>query len=237
MKAVIMAGGMGSRLRPLTDKIPKPMVNIIDKPVAEYIVELLKKHGITDIAMTLCYRPSVIMRYFGDGSKWGVKISYFIEESPLGTAGSVKNAQKFLDEDFVVISGDAFTNIDLTSLIDMHYNAKAQVTIATKSVDDVTSFGVVATDGSGLVTQFVEKPLKSDIRTVNTGIYVMDKSVLDMIPKGVFYDFSKQLFPRMKGSLYAFECNCYWSDIGTLSSYYLTNNDVAVNAALFGVSL
>ncbi len=234
MKAVIMAGGIGSRLRPLTDRIPKPMVKIIDKPVLEYTIEHLKDCGFTDVAITLCYRPSVIIRHFKDGSKWGVNIEYFIEQTPLGTAGGVALAAKDCGSDVLVVSGDAFTDMDFSELVDFHEKSGATATLAVKEVEDPRSFGVVECDKNGRVLRFREKPERPLSNTVNMGVYVMDKSALDLVPENTKYDFAKDLFPRLDGSLYAMKTDCYWSDIGTLSSYYLTNNDVALNAKRFG---
>lgn len=234
MLAVIMAGGIGSRLRPLTDRIPKPMVKIIDKPVLEYTVEHLRSCGVTDIAMTLCYRPSVITRHFGDGSKYGVKIRYFIEKSPLGTAGGVAAATRGCRGPFLVVSGDAFTDIDYSALLRYHFEKRASVTVAVKKVKDPSAFGVVVTDSSGKIVHFEEKPENPVSDTVNTGVYCMDESVLRLVPENVKYDFAKDLFPRLNGRMYAMQTDCYWSDIGTLSSYYLTNNDVALDGKRFG---
>lgn len=234
MQAVIMAGGMGIRLRPLTDRIPKPMVKIIDKPVLEYTVQHLKNCGVTDISMTLCYRPSVIIRHFGDGSKLGVKIKYFVEKTPMGTAGGVAAAAKGSDGPFLVVSGDAFTDIDYSELVNFHENHGGAVTVAVKEVKNPSSFGVVETDNNGKITRFEEKPSAPSSFTVNTGVYVMDKTALDLVPENVRYDFAKDLFPMLIGNMYAMKTDCYWSDIGTLSSYYLTNNDVALDGKRFG---
>ena len=237
MRAVIMAGGVGSRLRPLTDRIPKPMVKIIDKPVLEYTVEQLARCGVKDIAMTLCYRPSVIIRHFGNGSAWGVNIEYFIEKTPLGTAGGVAAAAKGADGPVLVVSGDAFTDMDFSKLADFYLKSGALAAMAVKEVADPSAFGVVVSDKDGRVLRFEEKPLNPVSHTVNTGVYVMDKAALSMVPENTKYDFAKDLFPRLLGKLYAFETDCYWSDIGTLSSYYLTNNDVALNASKFGICI
>lgn len=237
MKAVIMAGGVGSRLRPLTDRIPKPMVKIIDKPVLEYTVEHLRRYGITDISMTLCYRPGVITRHFKNGLKYGVKINYFIEKSPLGTAGGVAAATENDDGPFLVVSGDAFTDIDYDELIKFHKKSQALVTMAVKKVEDPTAFGTVVTDANGKVLRFEEKPEAPSSDMVNIGVYVMDKAALELVPKGEKYDFAKDLFPRLVGKMSAMKTDCYWSDIGTLSSYYLTNADVALDSKRFGLCL
>ena len=236
MKGVIMAGGIGSRLRPLTNDIPKPMVPIIDRPVLYYIVNLLKNAGIKDIAMTLNYKPQKIINYFRDGREFGVNINYFIEDLPLGTAGSIKNAEEFIDGTFVVISGDAFTNIDLKSAIAYHKKKGGLLTVISKRVDDPFGFGVIKTDSQGLITEFKEKPENADSNLINTGIYICDKKVLDYIPQG-FYDFGKQLLPSLIGGIYSFETDSFWSDIGTLSSYYKTNGMVAENPEKFAVEI
>jgi len=193
-------------------------------------VEHLRKFGYKDIAVTLCYKPDVIMNYFGDGDGYGVRLNYFIERTPLGTAGSVKNAESFLDEDFIIMSGDSFTDIDLNELRDFHYERGAQLTMAVKYHKDCTGFGAVECDENGKITSFVEKPTDRRSGLVNTGIYYLDKNVLNMIPSG-FYDFAKDLMPRLSG-LYACKTNCYWSDIGTLVSYYSTNLTVAAQMNL-----
>jgi len=158
MKGIIMAGGAGSRLRPLTCDLPKPMVPIMNRPVMHYSVELLKKYGIKDIGVTLQYLPKVIQNYFGDGSQYKVQLHYFIEETPLGTAGSVKNAEKFLDETFIVISGDALTNIDLSKAIKFHKTKNSIATLILKRVEVPLEYGVVVTDQTGAITRFLEKP-------------------------------------------------------------------------------
>jgi len=225
MKVVIMAGGRGQRLMPLTRKIPKPLVPILDRPIIEYVLDVSKKAGIKDVIITLGYLGNKIVDALGDGSKYGVRIKYVYENMPLGTAGGVKNAQKYLDGDFVVLSGDAYTDIDLTELIRRHYSVGGTVTMATHKEKDASRFGVVISDQTGKVLDFEEKPLRPKSDQVNMGIYVFNRKILDVIPQGKS-DFSKDIFPKMIGDIYALECDCYWSDIGTLSSYYLTNYDV-----------
>ncbi len=228
MKAIIMAGGRGSRLMPLTSDMPKPLMPILNKPILYYILKLLYKYNITQVGITLGYLSDRIREYFGNGAELGMDIRYYIESEPLGTAGGVKNAERFLDEDFVVISGDAFTDIDLGSLVDFHYSHSGLITIASKEVDNPSEFGVIVSDNHGLVTIFQEKPAHPLSRLVNMGIYVMDKTILTAIPEG-FQDFSKNIFPNLLGGIYTKKCDCFWSDIGTLSSYYATNYFVANN--------
>ncbi|NLL55869.1 MAG: nucleotidyltransferase family protein [Clostridiales bacterium] len=226
MKAVIMSGGKGTRLYPLTKDMPKPMVKIIDKPILEHIILLLKKHNITEIAITLGYMAESIIAYFGDGSKWNVKISYYVEDSPLGTAGSVKRTVNFVGDDFLVISGDAYCNIDITRAIAFHRAKKSNFTLIAQPKENPVGLGVLEIDENNLVTAFVEKPDNAKTSLINTGIYIINKEILSLIPQG-FYDFGKQLIPRLIGEVYAYVDYGYWSDIGTLTSYYATNLKVA----------
>ncbi|MDP4152408.1 MAG: sugar phosphate nucleotidyltransferase [Bacillota bacterium] len=230
MKAVIMAGGEGSRLRPITCDTPKPMVPLLGKPVMEYIIALLKNNGITDIAATLQYLPRVITDYFDDGSRFGVNLRYFIEEKPLGTAGSVKNCETFLDGDFLVISGDAVCDFDLKSAIKWHKSKNAAVTIVLTHIHNPLEYGVVMTDDTGKVTRFVEKPAWNEVfaDTVNTGIYIVNSDVLNLIPGDTVFDFSKDLFPKLMNdgvSIYAYDAEGYWCDIGDINAYTASNID------------
>src|SRR4051794_33135066 len=230
MKAVVMAGGEGTRLRPLTSNQPKPMVPIVGKPCMEHIVELLRDHGFDEVVVTLAFMPQAIRSYFGDGEALGVKIEYSVEDTPLGTAGSVKQAEGALQETFLVISGDALCDVDLGALLDFHREKQAAVTIGLKSVDNPLEFGIVVTDEDGRVERFLEKPSWSQVfsDTINTGIYVMEPEVLRHIPPGESYDFSSQLFPlllEMGRPLYGFVLDGYWQDIGNLDQYRQANFD------------
>lgn len=222
MKAVIMAGGAGTRLRPLTDSIPKPMIKILDKPVMEHIIELLSCHGITEIAVTVGHLSDRIKEYFGDGSRWNVSLTYFTEDAPLGTAGSVKGCSDFVSDDFIVISGDAFTDIDLTKAMQYHFAKDSIFTLVAKFEPNPVGLGVLRTDFNGIITDFIEKPSESAPALVNTGIYIINRYVLKLIPDG-FYDFGRQLLPRLVGHIHAYVTYDFWSDIGTLQSYYYTN--------------
>ncbi len=232
MKAVIMAGGEGTRLRPLTSMRPKPMVPVFNQPVMEHILGLVKHHGMTEVVATLAFMPRVIEDYFGEGDEWGMSITYAIEESPLGTAGSVKNAEEALrDEPFLVISGDALTDIDLTQAIEFHRSHDGPVTIVLKRVPDPLEYGVVITDEDGRIQRFLEKPTWGQVfsDTINTGIYVLDPMVFDHIPADRPYDFSSELFPKLMEAghpLYGFVADGYWCDIGSLESYVQAHRDV-----------
>ena len=230
MRAVVMAGGEGSRLRPLTSNQPKPMVPIVGKPCMEHILELLREHGFTDVVITLAFLPQAIRSHFGDGSNWGLNIEYSVEETPLGTAGSVRLASGRLDETTLIISGDALCDIDLTQLMQAHRDKNAAVTIGLKSVENPLEFGIVVTDEDGRVERFLEKPSWGQVfsDTINTGIYVLEPEVLRHVPKEGPYDFSKQLFPlllEMGRPMYGHVCEGYWQDIGNLDQYRQANFD------------
>ncbi len=230
MKAIVMAGGEGTRLRPLTSNQPKPMVPIVGKPCMEHIIELLRRHGFEEVIVTLAFLPQAIESYFGDGESTGVSIDYSLEGTPMGTAGSVRLAAQRIDEPLLVISGDALTDFDLSSLVRSHTESDAAVTIALKAVDNPLDFGIVVTGEDGRVERFLEKPTWGQVfsDTINTGIYVLDPSVLRHIPEDTPYDFSKELFPRLLDlgrPLYGHVCEGYWQDIGNLEQYRQANFD------------
>jgi mannose-1-phosphate guanylyltransferase/phosphomannomutase len=230
MKAVVMAGGEGTRLRPLTSNQPKPMVPIVGKPCMEHILELLREHDLTEVIVTVAFLPQAIRGYFGDGEPLGMEVGYSVEESPLGTAGSVRLATKQLDETFLVISGDALCDVDLGALIAFHKERGAAVTIGLKSVDNPLEFGIVVTDEEGKIERFLEKPSWGQVfsDTINTGIYVLEPEVLKHVPTDRPYDFSKELFPlllEMGRPLYGFVMDGYWQDIGNLDQYRQANFD------------
>jgi mannose-1-phosphate guanylyltransferase / phosphomannomutase len=224
MRAVVMAGGQGTRLRPLTSNQPKPMLPIVGQPMMQHVLSLARSHGITDIVATVQFLASVVRNYFGDGSAVGVALDYATEEEPLGTAGSVKNAESFLDDRFVVLSGDALTDIDLSEVIRFHEERGAAVTVTLKRVEDPLEFGIVILGEDGRVERFLEKPGWGDVfsDTINTGIYVIERAVLDFVPAGEAFDFSQDLFPLLldKGlPLYGFVSGGFWTDVGTVEAY------------------
>jgi mannose-1-phosphate guanylyltransferase/phosphomannomutase len=230
VKAVVMAGGEGTRLRPLTSNQPKPMVPIVGKPCMEHILELLREHGFEDVIVTVAFLPQVIRSYFGDGTSLGLDIQYSVEENPLGTAGSVRLASDALDDTFLVISGDALCDIDLGQIVDFHKEKGAAVTIGLKSVENPLEFGIVVTDDDGRVERFLEKPSWGQVfsDTINTGIYVLEPEVLKHVPTERPYDFSKELFPlllEMGRPIYGYVCEGYWQDIGNLDQYRQANFD------------
>jgi mannose-1-phosphate guanylyltransferase/phosphomannomutase len=230
VKAVVMAGGEGTRLRPLTSNQPKPMVPIVGKPCMEHILELLREHGFEDVVVTVAFLPQAIRSYFGDGTSLGLNIQYSVEENPLGTAGSVRLASDALDDTFLVISGDALCDIDLQQIVEFHKEKGAAVTIGLKSVENPLEFGIVVTDEDGKVERFLEKPSWGQVfsDTINTGIYVLEPEVLKHIPTDRPYDFSKELFPlllEMGRPIYGYVCEGYWQDIGNLDQYRQANFD------------
>jgi mannose-1-phosphate guanylyltransferase/phosphomannomutase len=231
MKAVIMAGGEGTRLRPQTSNLPKPMLPLVGRPMMEHIVSLLRRHGITDIVVTVAFLPNAIRNYFGDGSELGVSMVYATEESPLGTAGSVRNAREQLTERFLVISGDVLTDIDLTSVIAFHEKNDALATIALCSVENPLEFGIVITREDGTIERFLEKPGWGQVfsDTINTGIYVLEPEIFERIPEGRSVDFSGEVFPAVleaRQPLYGYVADGYWEDVGTTAAYLQAHEDI-----------
>lgn len=226
MKAVIMAGGMGKRLRCVSGEKPKPLVPLLGKPVMEHIVHHLRACGFTDICAALKYRAGDIMATFGDGSAFGVHMQYRIEQAALGTAGGVKNCEDFYkNEDFLVISGDAACDMDLGLLMEMHRESGAAATVALCREPEPLRYGLAVTDREGIIRSFIEKPDWPQVVTdyVNTGIYVLSPRAMSYVPKDREYDFGKELFPLLleKGEkLAGIPMDGYWCDIGTPLSYY-----------------
>ncbi len=232
MKAMILAAGVGSRLDPLTRNVPKPMVPILNRPVMEYLIELLKKHGFTEIMVNLHYLGDHIREYFGDGSRFGVRIEWSVEDQLWGDAGSLKRVEDFFrDETFLVIGGDDLTDMDLTRLVKTHHEKKALATIALSLVDDPSEYGIVLMNEESRITRFLEKPKGEVIfsNTANTGVYVFSPEIFELIPHGVFYLFGKQVFPLLldqKMPLYGHLTAAYWKDVGNLKIYQQTHRDV-----------
>ncbi len=231
MKAVIMAGGFGTRIQPLTSNIPKPMIPLANRPIMLHIVELLKKHGITDLVMLLYHQPDIIKNFFRDGADFGVKIEYVTPLQDMGTAGAVKCAEKYIDERFMVISGDLLTDFNLKKIIDFHADNKALATITLTPVKDPLQFGVVITDRQKKITQFLEKPGWGEVisDTINTGIYVFEPEIFQFIPEGENFDFSQNLFPFLlekKYPLFGYPVKGYWRDIGNTDSYREAHHDI-----------
>ncbi len=231
MKAMILAAGLGTRLKPLTEETAKPLVPIVNKPVMEHTLELLAGHGITELFVNIHYHADAMRGHFGDGSRWGVSLTWSYEEELLGTAGGVKKLERDLaDDDFLVISGDALTDIDLTALAAYHRAKGGVATLVLTPVDDPSIYGVVLTDEDGRITGFQEKPSRAAARShlANSGIYVFSPEALADIPAGAFYDFGSQLFPRWMEegrAFYGFFHDDYWNDVGSIEEYRRGNFD------------
>jgi NDP-sugar pyrophosphorylase family protein len=237
---MILAAGVGSRLDPLTRNLPKPLVPIVNRPVMEHIVVLLAKHGFQEIMVNLHYLGDQIESFFGDGRHLGVNIHYSYEDQLWGDAGSVKRVEDFFkDETFIVVGGDDLADIDLTRLVRTHRDKKALATIALSLVDDPSEYGIVLMNEEGRITRFMEKPKGEVIfsNTANTGVYVFEPEVFELIPRNTFYLFGKQFFPQMleqRRPLYGHLTASYWKDVGNLAVYQQTHYDalagrVAIN--------
>ena len=226
-----MAGGEGSRLRPLTSNQQKAMIPMANKPMMEHIVSLLREHGFDDIVVTVAFMANQVRTYFGDGAEFGVRIQYATEETPLGTAGSVRNARDQLSERFLVIAGDVVTDIDLSAIVEFHESRKALATIGLKAMENPLDFGIVITREDGAIERFLEKPTWGQVfsDTINTGIYVLEPEIFDYIAAGQPVDFSSEVFPRLLDEgrpMYGYSCEGYWEDVGTLDAYRRAHQDV-----------
>jgi len=232
MKAIIMAGGFGTRLRPLTLGLPKPMVPMANRPMMEHIVTLLKKHGFDHILSLLYFQPEAITGYFEDGSEFGVKMEYLHAKDDYGTAGSVRNAFDFIDnERIIIISGDVLTDFDLTAALKFHEERGAVASMILTHIENPLQYGVVITDEDGRITRFLEKPTWGEVFSdrVNTGIYILEPEVVKMIPYQKFYDFSKDLYPRLLkdgAPLYGYTADGYWRDVGNIREYMQAHSDI-----------
>jgi mannose-1-phosphate guanylyltransferase/phosphomannomutase len=226
-----MAGGEGTRLRPLTSNQPKPMMPLANRPMMEHIVRLLRDHGFEDIVVTVAFLANAIRTYFGDGSEFGVRMVYATEESPLGTAGSVRNAMDELDDRFLVISGDVLTDLDLSAAVRFHEERGALATIALKAMENPLEFGIVITNPDGSIERFLEKPTWGQVfsDTINTGVYVCEPEIFDFIAGGSQVDFSADVFPQLLADgkpLFGYVAEGYWEDVGTLEAYVKAHQDV-----------
>ncbi|TMD10259.1 MAG: NDP-sugar synthase, partial [Chloroflexi bacterium] len=230
MKAVVMAGGEGSRLRPLTSMRPKPLVPVAGRPIMEHILLLLRKHHLREVVATVQYLGASIRNYFGDGSDSGVSLAYSVEDSPLGTAGSVRLAEDQLKETFLVISGDALTDIDLTAAVRFHRQRKSMATIVLKPVPNPLEYGVVVVDDDGAVQRFLEKPSWGEVFSdlANTGIYILEPEVFDYFKPGEVTDWSADVFPKLLKEaepVFGWVADGYWEDVGSHASYLKANFD------------
>ncbi len=231
MKAVILVGGLGTRLKPLTINTPKAMMPVLNTPFLEYVIRRLSRHHITEIVLAISHLAQPIEGYFGDGSRLGVSLSYAIEETALGTAGAVKNAEKYPGGAFLVLNGDIFTDLDLTAMMDFHRQRQSLATIAMTPVEDPTSYGLIETVTRGRIARFLEKPSWEQVTTnmINAGTYILEPEVLSSIPPQTNFSFEHDVFPPLleRGEpIYAFPSSCYWMDIGTPEKYRQLNQDL-----------
>jgi NDP-sugar pyrophosphorylase family protein len=231
MKAVILAGGEGTRLRPLTLSTPKPVVPIVDRPLLQHQLDLLSTVGVNEIVFSVAYKPERVQRVFGDGSGSGCRIHYAVEDTPLGTGGAVRNALAHLDELTIVFNGDILTDVDLPAVVDLHRRSKASATLVLTPVPNPAAFGLVETEGDGRVRRFVEKPDPSQITTdtINAGIYVLDTATLELIPEAVNHSIERGFFPALIGRgdrVMAHVHRGYWIDIGTPAKYLQVHRDI-----------
>ena len=236
MKAIILVGGEGLRLRPLTCNVPKPMIPVVNKPFLEHMIDNLRRHHIDEIILAICYLPDCIQRHFGNGGDFGVRLTYAVEQSPLGTGGAVKNAEQLLDDTFVVFNGDIFTDLDLTDMIEFHRYHKAKATIALTPVEDPTAYGVVEIDSQSSVKRFIEKPSWERVTTnlINAGTYVLEPEVLNLVHPGVYSMLERGLFPDLVERGIPFlghRSNAYWIDIGVPGDYLKLHHDILTGKA------
>lgn len=234
MKAVILAGGQGTRLRPVTCLNPKPMLPLMNRPFMYSFVSWLKTHGLTDIIFSTCYLPEIFNDYFDDGKKFGLELTYITERSPLGTCGAVKNVKGHLGrESFMVFNGDILTSLDLTEMKKFHREKGADITISLTPVEDPTAYGLVPIDDNSRVKEFLEKPGMDQVVTnlINAGTYVIEPHMLELAPEGEKYSFERGLFPQAleKGyKIYGYVSNAYWLDVGTPEKYLAAHHDIAL---------
>jgi len=231
MKAVILVGGEGTRLRPLTHNTPKAMMPVLNTPFLVHVIRHLARHQVTDIILAQGYLAPPIEGYLGNGSQFGVKLSYIVEDTPRGTAGAVKNVERYLDEACLVLNGDVFTDLDITAMTDCHRQRKARVTIALTPVDDPTSYGLIETNADGRITRFLEKPRPEEITTnmINAGTYVLEPEVLTQIAPQAKVSFEYEVFPQLlaRGEpIFAFPSSAYWIDMGTPEKYLQLHRDL-----------
>ena len=231
MKAVILVGGKATRLEPLTCNTPKAIVPVLNTPFLEHVIRHLSRHQIKDIVLAQGHLAQPIEGYLGDGSQFGVRLSYVVEDTPLGTGGAVKNVERSLAETFLVLNGDIFTDLDITAMVDFHRKRRAKATIALTPVDDPTSYGLIETDAGGKITRFLEKPKWSEVTTnmVNAGAYIMEPDVLAQMPPETVVSFEREVFPQLlaRGEpVYAYSSPAYWIDIGTPEKYLQLHRDL-----------
>jgi mannose-1-phosphate guanylyltransferase len=229
MQALILAGGEGTRLRPLTSTVPKPVVPLVDRPFIAFMLDWLRTHGVEDIVISCGHMASGVRNVLGDGSAFGVQLRYVEEPTPLGTGGAVKYAEALLDDRFFMLNGDVLTDLDLSAQLAQHERTGAAATLALTPVEDPTNYGLVRTDGDGAVTEFVEKPSydQIDTRNISAGAYVLERSVLDLLEADQPASIERDVFPQLVGNgLYGCVSENYWLDIGTPERYLEATWDI-----------
>ncbi|PJA61973.1 MAG: nucleotidyltransferase [bacterium (Candidatus Ratteibacteria) CG_4_9_14_3_um_filter_41_21] len=231
MQALILAGGLGSRLRPLTFTTPKPLLPLVNKPLLLYQIELFRKYGAKEIILSISYLREQISDYFGNGKKYGVKITYALEKKRLGTGGGVKNSEKFIKEKTFISNSDIIADVDLEDMLDFHQKHKSDLTMTLFPVADPSAYGLVKTSKDGRILSFLEKPKFSEIttNTINAGFYLFEPELLNFIPNGVEYSLERELFPQLlkKGKrLFGYIHSGYWQDLGTPEKYLDVSSDI-----------
>jgi mannose-1-phosphate guanylyltransferase len=241
MQAVILIGGLGSRLRPLTCDIPKPLLPLVNRPCLEYQFNILKSHGIRDVILCTSYRQEIFRHTLRDGRRHGMRLSYVHEPRPLGTGGALRNAARLIKGPSLVLNGDVLNALDVAAFLRFHKKKRADISIALTRVKDPTQFGLVETDDSSRIRRFVEKPSWDEIRTntVNAGTYVFERGIIDLIPAGINHSLERSLFPlllQQHKRLFGFIMTGYWIDIGTVEKYLQVHADILKRAAPFPIA-
>ncbi|MFA4857875.1 MAG: NDP-sugar synthase [Candidatus Margulisiibacteriota bacterium] len=243
MRAIIIAGGLGTRLRPLTYNTPKIVVPLVNQPFIFYMVDLLLRHGVCEIVLNLHYLSDKVHEVIGELEKKGAKIFISLEKDPLGTAGAVKNAEEyFTDEPMVVLNGDILTDLDISAMVKMHREKQARVTVSLAKVEDPRAYGLIVLDQAGRISRFIEKPASHQIiaNTINAGTYIIDPKIFVNIPKSKFFMFERDVFPQLLAAgepLYGYTSDAYWLDCGTPQKYFIAHRDILhqdVEAKIFG---
>lgn len=231
MQAIVLVGGEGTRLRPLTEAVPKPALTLVDRPFLAFMVEWLVGHGVTDVVLACGFLPDVLREALGDGRRDGARIRYLVEPEPMGTAGAIRFAADQLgdelEERFLALNGDVLTDLDLTSLLGFHRENGARATLGLHPVDDSSAYGVVKTNPGNEVLEFLEKTGEQAPGEINAGMYVLERSVLDLIPSGENVSIERDVFPRLAGNgLFGLRLDGYWMDIGTPERYLQASWDI-----------
>src|SRR3954454_16933341 len=239
MQALILAGGEGTRLRPLTSTVPKPVVPLVDRPFIAFMIDWLREHGVDDIVMSCGHLASGVRNVLGDGEAFGIRLRYVEEPRPLGTGGALKFAERLLDERFLMLNGDTLTDLDVSAQIDQHTRTGAVATLALTPVEDPTTYGLVRLADDNSVTEFVEKPAPDEIDTnnISAGVYVLERAVLDLLEAGEPASIERDVFPRLVGDgLYGHVGDGYWTDIGTPERYLQGTFDILEGTVLTEVA-